>query len=1288
MGKNKIVFEPTKAQKNAINAHGGGIIVSAAAGSGKTRVLVQRVIKLLTGENPVLADKLLILTFTNTAAAEMKMRISQAIDELIQENPENDFYRKQQLLLSGADICTIDSFCSRVVRENFFRLGVSRDFRIGTAAELHELSRRIMSDIIEEYYTPPEEGCENYKAKLEEFESFNYLSMILTDSRLDNDLEYELLRIYNKYTSHAFPEQWIKMCVEQYNPEIELCDSRAVGYLFDSIEPLIGKLREIYDSAIKYYDYLEQFRKSNKKSYIKTLDTIDYYGDFLENIEKLYYVGKRNYFIAADAITGFTKTTINPGKSQDEELKAAINILKLFANCVVDELMPLTGFSEGIFRENNAMLYPVIKCLGELLKKFDERYFEAKKEKRILDFHDLESLVLKLLYSYDDKNDRYVTTDFAREIRDSYEEIMIDEYQDTNDIQENIFKAISKNEKNLFVVGDVKQSIYRFREAKPDLFKNRCNRSSKYDEAVNAFPALIVLDRNFRSRKGIIDSVNYIFRLLMSEKSGEIEYDENHKLTNGAYYPEKNEPDVELHIIDHREEATTTNDDEEYTSDQEEAEEQNRTKTEAIYCAGLIRGMIDRGDTVYDSKEKRERAVKYSDFCILMRSVKNNAHIYSSELEKYDIPVYTDTGFDLLQRYEVKAALAYLKVLNNPLSDIDMIAALMCPVFGFTPDELAQIKGVHNKNYYRRLLTLSDTLTEKTENDTAASEAHDYEENTYSEISVQVKEKCRNFLSVMRKFRDLSVTVPTDRLLQEFFESTGFLSVMNAMPNGKFRVQNLRRFMNFVSEYENSTSGGLAGFVRHVKYLEETNNGIEVSDNVPVNAVRIMTIHHSKGLEFPICILAVMNTGAKNDNSITKLHSELGIGINTVDAERLLKFNTLQCIAIEKAKENEKSSELLRLLYVALTRAKERLIMLSTVTVKEETVKTGAEKSDIYKSNGYYKYINDLAKKIRYNKKSGHIQPDVVMNCKKLSDWVVMCALLNGEMTQLRKDACVHSEDEGENSENAVMLDRLKCEASWKFIHAENVEHLSVKSKAEKTAGIDVGLIEFLQERFSAKEDNTDIRIPSKVTASMLAHSGLQAFYAASSSPSFVQREKAAATERGTATHAFLQYADFKRLYDEIYSTGTFEEEKKSVVEKKLMSLEQVALIIDKNIITFSRSRLFERMVRAERLYREYRFTVSIPAKMTLTDGRSISDEKLGDSRSILQGSIDCIIEESDSLVIVDYKTDRVRNPESLKEMYSVQLRLYKEAANQIFDKPVRECYIYSLHCGCEVLIE
>ncbi len=1249
-------FEPTQAQKNAINAQGGGITVSAAAGSGKTRVLVQRVIRLLTGDDPVSADRLLILTFTNTAAAEMKSRISKAIDELIVQYPENRFYRRQQLLLGSADICTIDSFCSKTVRENFFRLGVSRDFRIGSNSELLEIRRRVMSDLIEEYYTLPDRSDENYEQKSQLSESFSVLSMIMTDAKLDTDLENELLRAYDKYVSHAFPDEWIDRCVGAYDPEGG--GKEAGKAVMELLQPAAEKLRSIYDDALQYRDELEQTRitkqaakkpkdQGKKNAYDTIADVYDSYGYFLEEIEDIFSEGE-SISRASGIISEFEKITVRYGASKDETIKTASALLGEFADTVIKELAPCACFTDEVIDDNNRALFPVMKCLRSILTDFSERFFEAKREKGILDFHDLESLVLKLLYEKTDSG--YVITDFARETAAQYDEIMVDEYQDTNDIQENIFRAISRNEENLFVVGDIKQSIFRFREAKPVLFRNRCSAASLYDEAERKFPALIVLDMNFRSRSGIIDSVNYIFSLLMSEKTGDIEYDENQRLTAGAQYPPSDSVSTELHMVEFRTKNTADDDDQ---SDEEDAD---KTRTEADYCARLIRNMISSGEQVYDPEQKRMRHIRYGDICILLRAVKNRAHVYSSSLERAGISSYTDTEFDLLERYEVRAALSYLKVLDNPLSDIDLTAAMMCPVSGFTPDELAQIKTASGKSFYKKLIFLSSDKAEPS----------------------PLAEKIRSFMQQMRNFRSLAVTMPTDRLLWDFFEKTAFVSVMRAMPDGEFRAENLKRLLNYISEYENGTGGGLTGFVRHIRYLEETGSGIRVSDSAPMNSVRIMTIHHSKGLEFPVCILASSNSRGLEEHPRVNYHSELGVGLRAVDTEKLLQFNTVQYTAIKMLSAAEEKSELLRLLYVALTRPKEKLIVLSTVTVKEDP--------DPSKPDDYRKYLNDLARRIRFDPESGSLSPSCVLSCRTFSDWIFTCALLSGELHELRRDAGIISDSDGSFPGGEVDLPVLCTGSPWKYVHVTDSETVYAKNGKDHAEDNDGTLLSLMKKRFSEKRRDYTTVIPSKVSASALAHRGKVTDFTAVSVPSFARKDRISPTRRGTATHNFLQYADLGRLYEEISSTGDFSGERNRVVTGQLMTEEQTGLIERSSITRFVKSALFGRMLKADKVYREYRFTVNIPAALA-SPGIIPEGEDDGGTTSVLQGAIDCIIEENDGLVIVDYKTDRVKSAEILAETYGTQLRLYREAAQKLFGKPVKECVIYSLHCGEEAII-
>ncbi len=1235
----------TQEQHYAIYTTGGGVTVSAAAGSGKTWVLVERVINMLTNER-IPADRLLVLTFTKTAAAEMKKRISDSLEKLINSDPANEFYRRQQMLLQTADICTIDTFCSKVVRENHFHLGVSRDFRIETSTSLDELKKRLMTEIIEESYDRGE--------KDEEFGSaFNSLSMMLTSEKLDSELEKELLDAYDKYTSHAFPELWMNQSIAMYSPET---DKETLYNIYaESIRDKFQVINAYYERALTISD--SDTEKS--ESYWQTVkDTSDKYGKFLSDLKTLIYADKINIDKISSCVSGFEKISLRSNKNYGEALSAVIENLKQVP-AYIETLKTHTGFTESIFKDNNKQLYPVVKCLAGLLKEFHRRFFEAKCEKGILDFHDLEALVLKLLYDYDETTGEYKISEFGKEFSERYEQIMVDEYQDTNDIQEKIFSAISKNEENLFVVGDIKQSIFRFREARPVLFRNRCEKSKIYNDKQKEFPALIVLDKNFRSRADVIESANYIFGLLMSKKSAEIEYDSTQALSTGAdYYPDNDGDNIQLHIIDYNPKDV-----------QEGEEDVNLLRNEAAYCAVLVEDMMKKYQ-VYDKDEKCMRNVKYSDFCILMRAVKNRAEVFSREFEKRGIPSYTDTEFDLLKRYEVKALISCLKVMNNPRSDKDVLAALMCPVFGFTPDELVEIKSIYAKGLYKRMLRLrmiyekqndADNTDDYEDIDLTDSETEEENETKKYDIDAALAEKVILFLETMHEFRYLAVTYPADKLVQLFMEKTDFMAVMSAMPDGEFRVQNLRRFLGYVSDLESSSAAGLTGLIRNIRYIEENDKGIMISDSASVNAVKIMTIHHSKGLEFPICILANTNNEGQNDKDKIKFHSELGVGMRYVDTEKGIKYDTLQFKAIKALKDKEEKSELLRLLYVALTRPREKLIILTSVDNR-------ADKSGV---NGYKRYLGSLVDKIIYDKVTGRFSPITVNEGKSFADWLVSCAILNEDMTSLRADAGIP-----DNSD----FPSLKCNAKWSYRHITEFDSTKTEETEESKTEIDTQLLEFLKQRLKPVSADVTTIVPTKVTASELSHKTVGYQFAAVKTPDFDISSDFSAAMKGTAAHNFVEYADFNVIKDE----GGIQSEIERIIKDGYMTKDEAALIDNDSIRAFVDSRLFSRIINSKAVYREKEFTVNIPIDLFMQIPEGYVSNS-ADNETMLQGAMDCIFEEDDGLVIVDYKTDRVKTPHELIKRHAPQLRLYREAAVRIFEKPVKALYIYSFHLGQEI---
>ena len=1179
----------TPAQQDAINATGGSVIVSAAAGSGKTRVLVQKVIKMLTdSENPVPADRLLIVTFTNAAAAEMKKRINDEIEKLIKTNSNNSFLRRQQILLMNADICTIHSFCSRLIRENFFLLDISQDFRIAQETELAVIKFRIMSDIIEQKY------AENSNA-------FALLSSIFSGAKSDVNLEQTLLDIYAKAVSHPDTEQWLDYAKELYNPDIPLEKTVFAKLAFDSL-----------DSSVKYFKMMletaEKIIYANTAAFCTGKDSCgeNKYISLCSFTEKLETLAQsRNWNDISDFISSYKKAPYRKPTSKKNPVsnEDAQNVRIAFDNIdneIQNKLVPVFGISENVYLSDTQQVYPAVQSMCGIIKEFSAQFSQKKKEKGILDFSDLEHLALKLLKEPVSNN----KTELAKSISQKYDVIMIDEFQDTNEIQDTIFRYISKNETNIFVVGDVKQSIYRFREAMPEIFKNKRDNSTLYNKNSPVFPAKIILDRNFRSRENVIDSVNFVFSSIMSKYVGEIEYNEHEKLTAGAVYPPSDFSDTEFHLLD-----TSCAD-----------SDKNEYEKEAEYIAKIIKNMIKNHVQVSENGAMRD--VKYSDFCILMRFLKTHSQEYADTINQCGVPAYVDQPHNLFDCYEVNAVLSFLKTVDNRLLDIPMLAVLISPIFAFTPDDLAFIKSSFEpKHLYSKIYLCAGS------------------ENP-------LKDKCKNFIGFMEYFRKLAVSSSVSELAETFFRKTGYLSVISAMPNGSVRVKNIRKFMSFLREYEGNSKGGLSDFVRHVAYLEESETEIPATDAEPENAVKIISIHHSKGLEFPVCIMAGMNMKGNTTPPDVYCHKKYGFGMRMTETQTMFKYNTLQRNVIKQIADREELSEAMRILYVAMTRAKEKLI----------SVVSFGSTAD----NGFDKKINEIAALVKIN--DNRIDEHCVGNAKTLGEWITMCALAHPDLSKLREDA------------GADDIIPIPTKSKWTYIKSEYTPDTETESADDETTLIqsDGDFMKFLEKCFAQTYPNqarTDI--PSKVSASALAHSQNDDIILAK--PSFAFEGKLSSAEKGTAMHTFLQYADFSKLAENPL------DEKQRLLAVGRISPEQFSVIGKADINRFIQSQTYKFITSAERVEKEYRFTVNIPANQI---GEQFKDS---DEPVILQGAMDCLAINSDGIILIDYKTDYVKDISILKERYKKQLDLYKTAAEQIFSIPVKKCIIYSTKLGQEI---
>lgn len=1194
----------TPAQQDAIHASGGAVIVSAAAGSGKTRVLVQRVLTMLTDpEHPLEADRLLMVTFTKAAAAEMRSRIAAAIDERLLYEPDNVLLRRQQSLLPRADICTIHSFCSKVIRENFYLLDIDQNFRIASDTECDVLQHRVFSELIEE----------QYQARNSDF---LLLSELLSSAKSDKDMERVLLQLYQKSSSHPFPGKWMEEVAAFYDPSVPVSQTACAAAAYDRLKSALPYLQDQYQRAAEVILNNDAFCTGAATCGENKLDKMRL---FLKQLQTA--VEQEEWDALSACISGFRKVPYRKPTSKklpvtDEECAIVRNSFDSMDDMVLKTLQPIFAVDTAAYRQDAEQLYPAVRALVDLLKNFETRYFAAKKERGLLDYSDLEHLLLKLLVQYDE--DGMHKTDFARTLSQQYDQILVDEYQDTNETQECIFRFVSREETNLFVVGDIKQSIYRFREARPEIFKERRKRSLLYDRERPQFPAKIILDKNFRSREGIIDSVNFVFHAIMSDRVGEITYNEEEVLTFGKEdYPAWTEPSAELYLLDS-------------AAIREQQKEQEGTKPpvmEARFIAQLIREKIDRKMQVTD--HGRLRPVRYDDFAVLMRFVSTHGQEYADILNQNGIPAYVDTPYSLFGCYEINILLSLLKMIDNPLQDIPALGVWISPVFGFTPDDLVDIKAQAKGRFLFQKLYF---LLKEPEN-----------------VSEELLRKGQHFMQQFNDLRKLSVTMSVSRVLHTFFDRTGFLPIMSAAENGDIRLKNIRKFMGFVQGYEKGGKTGLTEFVRYLHHLEESGTNISVADTAPTDAVRIMSVHHSKGLEFPVCILAGLNASGDKDKGEVLYHQDLGFGFKTMDQDTHIKFNTLQRNVIDLCQTAEERSEDMRILYVAMTRAKEQLAVVVNYA--------GRTRDSLEKK------LKELSDKTVLEE--GRIAPYAVAGMDSLADWLMMCAMVHPSMKELREEA---GRADGEV---------LPCATPWQYRRVTALaERSDASGAATAAAAPDEALRHLLQQRFAEYYPYQQrTTIPSKVSASSLAHTSQLDFHIAESRPAFMQEENMTGAEKGTAMHTFLQYADFGDLRHHT------EQEKQRLVTEGFLTSQQAHVIRDCDIEGFLNSGVYQAIMAAKQILREYRFTVNLAAC-------DIDPSYSAEDSVILQGAMDCLLVMEDGLMIIDYKTDKVQDVQMLAERYRTQLLMYRKAAEQLFDKPVKKCCIYSLYCAQEVTVD
>lgn len=1176
----------TTDQQHAIECRKGSVLVSAAAGSGKTTVLVERVIRRLTDEdNPCSAEDLLIVTFTRAATAQMREKIGAAILKRLSEDPTDRHLRRQYMLLPFAKICTIDSFCNDLVRENFHALGISPDYSLLDNETAVIMKNDVCEAMLERAYEEDSDG------------SFSGLSDMMSSGSSDEDFAKLIIKMYDISTAYPFPDLWLDSLIEEYSqPDINkscwgviikkyVCDM--LDYCVSSSNDMMAAMEsdsivaDAYGAAVQsdINMYAELREKVNRDwdEALEAFNTVKYMG--LGRVPKGYESETKN-------------TVMTARKKLKDLLKKVPNIM-----CV----------SSGEHSEDVRLMRGPVTKLIELVKQFGREYSAEKDKMNSADFSDILHRALNLL-AVSDGRGGYIKTDLARELSSHYVEILVDEYQDINEAQDMIFKAISADENNLFTVGDVKQSIYRFRQAMPEIFLRR--RSTTHSFESGKYPLGITLGSNFRSRVGVTSCVNYIFRQLMSTEAGELEYDDSEALNAAAKYPERDTPDCELHVV---------------------TDKGNRADTleaQARYVARYIDRTIREGKTLV-TKGGALHPASYGDFCILLRTAKNVSSVYANALSERGIPVFSPETGGFFEAAEISFILSLLRVLDNPVQDIPLAAVMLSPLFGFSAGELADIRASAKER-----LEAGET------------------EPLYRSVTASADEgdeKAAAFLKKIESLRRLSLTLSAGELVRRVCEETGFDAIAGAMPDGERRRLNIGLLCDYAEKYEAAGNLGLSGFIRFIDKVARTSGDLATAARPSENAdiVRIMTVHQSKGLEFPICIFADMQHAFnERDNTESVLiSSSAGLGMKRRTEDGISVYDTASRRAAVITSERMGRSEEMRVLYVALTRAKENLVMVTSVPNPEKGLAKVAVECGI----------------------GERANPFAVLRMNNFSDLVLMALMRHPAADELRKLSGV---------DVPIFLpekDRFKL----KVVVSDSESFMTESANEQKIAAKPVFFNEVCERLDYSDPRSVLSSVPAKRAASDGSERGINREYFASSRPAFMSSGGLTPAQRGTATHKFMQFSNYAAARADI------ESELARLVDGGFLSEDEGKAVNIGAAKRFFMSLLAERIFASDNVMREKKFAALFPAKFFYPElTGEAAEEKI-----VVQGIADCVFVEDGKLVIVDYKTDTGVDAEALLDRYSAQLGIYREALSQALGMPVKETLLYSFFMNSTVKV-
>lgn len=1184
----------TSDQKKVIGIRDKNVLVSAAAGSGKTAVLVERIISIVTGEGgnePVDIDKLLVVTFTRAAAGEMRERILSALEKKSLEQPLNEHLRKQLTYIHNAKITTIDSFCSDVVREHFGNIDLDPAFKVGDTGELTLLRSDVVAEILEENYERGEEG-------------FLKFIDIYSGSKSDSDIEDIILRLYDFSRSYPVPEKWLAGLVDSYKKE-------NAGQWLDMItDDIKSRLAEAGNSMRLAAELctdgtFDGYRRVIEDEYSRFLDILSE-----EQFDRIGECIKTMSFGRLPALKGLSE--------EDELLKKQLQSIRDGYKKTVKTISTkyFTRKPSDILADVYECL-PVVETIVKLVNQFADAYKTAKQDKNLVDFSDLEHYALEILVNEDEQG-RLVPTDTAREMSKDFYEVMIDEYQDSNLVQEVILNAVAgrgESVHNVFMVGDVKQSIYKFRLARPELFMEKYNTYVPVE--TKGEEKKIILSKNFRSRHQVLDFCNMIFKQIMTKGLGGISYDEENMLYPGFDYPEDEENPYKAEVL-----FVDTGEDDELSGDEEPL---GNIELEAALTAKRIKELVygKNGNAplnVYDKETGGLRAVRFSDIAILFRSTARYGEAYTEVLMAEGIPVYTSLSEGYFDTFEIGAILDLLSVIDNPRQDIKL-AAVLRNIFGLTENMLADIRIGSDGSFYEAFMEYN---------------------GIYDVIVADIRRK-------LDSYRGLKAFTSIYDLICHVIEDTHFRQFIMAGKAGEKRLANVEMLLEKAKAYEEGAYSGLFNFVRYIEKLKKykVEQGEANISGENDNSVKLMTIHKSKGLEFPVVFVGGMGKRMNMRDTMEKIviHHELGIGINRVDTEKRIRYKTLIKEAMAGQIRLENMAEELRVLYVALTRAREKLILTGVGNVT----------SKLEKYAGCEKHV------------PVEFSPATIGGAGSYMDWIIM-SLIRGYGDKISEFKRVSPSDIFYNkiSADAVASDRKKALVEW---DTEKIYDGDIRKTIRDTFDYTYEHEEECQIR--AKMSISDIKhMYMKLTADEERPEEVRD-YGAENKEAAIDSSQGAL--RGTAYHRVFELFDYDTP---VTSVEDIKNMMAAMVAKGLIDKESIDLVNPYKIKEFSESELGQRMRNAyhnKKLYREKPFVMGIPAC------RIEPDKYKSEELVVVQGIVDAWFVEDDKIVLVDYKTDGVSNIEDLRARYESQLIYYGEALSQITGLEVKSRVIYSV---------